>query len=202
MAHAALVQFRERPAAAAARRSARSCEFEWPAAPELDGVEAYCVSRQQMSVAERDARSSAVLRALGRSAMRTPPRPTPQPGCVCEGECESSVSSAWPKHAVGERGVGGGGHDAAAHDRSLLRAAQGPGGTRSLFFPAAAASRRPLRRAYRGQMVLGFLQHRGGAAGAAHRRCRRSGFSLPEKSRSGFQSFSSRAFSTVRYFMR
>src|SRR2546430_13354370 len=21
---------------------------------------------------------------------------TPQPGCVCEGECESSVSSAWP----------------------------------------------------------------------------------------------------------
>ena len=34
--------------------------------------------------------------ARSRSAMASAAATTPQPGCVCEGECESSVSSAWP----------------------------------------------------------------------------------------------------------
>ncbi len=34
--------------------------------------------------------------ARSRSAMANAAATTPQPGCVCEGECESSVSSAWP----------------------------------------------------------------------------------------------------------
>jgi len=68
--------------------------------------------------------------------------------------------------------------------------------TRSLFFPAAAASRRALRRSYRAGGAWSSRGPLAAAAGAARRRCRRSGFSLPGKSAERLSSFSSRAFST------